>query len=598
MDAYRKIMSFRVVVYGRKSSKDSDEKHQKHSLQRQERDTKEYFARDDRAELDPTKKLKWKSEKDVDWFYEDASAKKPGREKFNMMLEEIKKGKFDILFCTDLSRLSRNATDNGRLIQLLDPIDKYGNTHLSEIRTLDKSFKNTPADKFTLNLFLAVAKFDNDQRSENTKSGLRNKRSKGGTGGKAPIGYKNEGENKGEKWVEKDEPNYSICRELWDMLLSETYKLEQIYSYARNQGLKHLWNKEVRNVTSSTIRSMFSSQYYTGKIKNGYDEARKEIWTEGSHPAMVTEEEFWEAQAILQRMGYVHAKIERSYDLGSLIKGITVSGTDTFTNANGETIPSPIVYDNRKRLTCSKCKHRFYDGNTVCSKCNTAVNQNTKCSEIKRIYHSRSNRKSVKLENFISWLNNELSKLHITEKLFQILTRQLYTLWLDEEKEFKKELQKLKEKESKLDEELGKITRKKISSDESPRDISFAIESCQSELESTQEKVRLLRESHTSKFEIAWQRLQVLGDAKEILNEETEFEPKKSLLLSLCSNLKMFDDHVEVVWREPFASIIKSDIAKNKKSGNNATSSINLKSGSRGRIRTDDQLVNSQLLYH
>src|SRR3989338_3884037 len=52
-------------------------------------------------------------------YSESASAKKPGRLAFNEMIDDIDAGIIEVIYCWDLSRLSRNPIDAGRLSWLL-----------------------------------------------------------------------------------------------------------------------------------------------------------------------------------------------------------------------------------------------------------------------------------------------------------------------------------------------------------------------------------------------------------------------------------------------------------------------------------------------
>lgn len=575
-------MALRVVVYERKSSKDRDER-QKHSIERQNRDIEEFVERFNGIEKDPTKRLIWKKKKDVDWFYEDASAKVPAmglhgkkaeRPKFLRMIQLIRENRFDLILCTDLSRLSRNATDNGTLVQLLDPYDLAGNTYLHAIRTLDKGFSNSPTDKFTLSLFLNVAKYENDQRSANTKSGLKNKRAKGGTGGRAPLGYKNCGTERGEKSVEADEPNFTICRELWEMLLSGKYRLEQIYRHAQDLNLRHAWNKKQSVVSSNAIRSMFSSQYYSGKVRDGYDKAGEVSWIAGAHPAMVSEEEFWEAQMVLQKLGYRHQRIQKAVSHGRLISSIMVSGVYRESSAKGADVPASVVYEERTRLRCSKCGHRFYSTRDVCNKCSTPINEHTSRYRIQRFYHGKKARKSVALDKVIHGLEVELSQLHITDRMFVVLREQLYTLWLKEQATYNKESRSLEARLTTLKRKRRDLTCKKVFNEEENSDVFLALEAIEEQHQEVEGELRDLRAKHDEGFERAWQRLQILRDCKHLLKDDGEFEPKKSLLLSLCSNLVLHEDRVEVEWREPFDILVKAILVKHKKAGETDVSPV------------------------
>ena len=144
----------RTVVYIRKSSEDETEK-QAGSVDRQRRDISRFI--DDQNSIRP-QETQFLFDPIKDIIVEDCSAKREGRQKFNAMIEKIKKKKYDILLCCDLSRLSRNPIDNGTLAVILD------REYLYAIQTLTSIYTNNPTDKFTLSLFLAVAKYENDQR--------------------------------------------------------------------------------------------------------------------------------------------------------------------------------------------------------------------------------------------------------------------------------------------------------------------------------------------------------------------------------------------------------------------------------------------------
>ncbi len=180
----------RTIIYMRKSSEDETEK-QAESIPRQRRDLQSYLERNALGEVEGRLEVR-----DEDIYWEDISGKMTGRPEFTKVIEKIKKGRgiYKVLLCTELTRLSRNPIDNGTVISLLD--ERYEKSkpeppYLQEIRTLDHIFRPNTTDKFTLSLFLGVAKFENDVRAKNTSSGMQNKKSKGATTNLAPFGYKN-----------------------------------------------------------------------------------------------------------------------------------------------------------------------------------------------------------------------------------------------------------------------------------------------------------------------------------------------------------------------------------------------------------------------
>ena len=99
---------------------------------------------------------------------ESHSAKEAGqRPVFNEIVEEIKGGKFNAILTWAPDRISRNAGDLGRIVDLMDS----GKLH--EIRTYGQKFGNNPNEKFLLMILGSQAKLENDNKMINIKRGLR-----------------------------------------------------------------------------------------------------------------------------------------------------------------------------------------------------------------------------------------------------------------------------------------------------------------------------------------------------------------------------------------------------------------------------------------
>ena len=117
---------------------------------------------------------------------ESHSAKLSGqRPVFNQLLIDIEQGEFKGIITWAPDRLSRNAGDLGKLVDLMD----QGKLH--QIKTYSQTFSNNPNEKFLLMILCSQAKLENDNRGINVKRGLRAKCEMGWRPGFAPIGYKN-----------------------------------------------------------------------------------------------------------------------------------------------------------------------------------------------------------------------------------------------------------------------------------------------------------------------------------------------------------------------------------------------------------------------
>jgi DNA invertase Pin-like site-specific DNA recombinase len=114
---------------------------------------------------------------------ESHSAKESGqRPEFNNLLLGVTEGRYNSILTWAPDRLSRNAGDLGRIVDLMDQ------GKLTHIKTYSQSFTNNPNEKFLLMILCSQAKLENDNRGVNVKRGLRNKCQIGIRPGVAPIG--------------------------------------------------------------------------------------------------------------------------------------------------------------------------------------------------------------------------------------------------------------------------------------------------------------------------------------------------------------------------------------------------------------------------
>ena len=117
---------------------------------------------------------------------ESHSAKESGqRPEFNNLLHGVVEGRYNSILTWAPDRLSRNAGDLGRIVDLMDQ------GKLTHIKTYSQSFTDNPNEKFLLMILCSQAKLENDNRGVNVKRGLRNKCQIGIRPGVAPIGYRN-----------------------------------------------------------------------------------------------------------------------------------------------------------------------------------------------------------------------------------------------------------------------------------------------------------------------------------------------------------------------------------------------------------------------
>jgi len=122
----------------------------------------------------------------IDTIIESKTAKAPGRELFNLMIERINKGESQGILAWHPDRLARNAVDAGRIVYLLD------RNILVDLKFPTFWFQNTSQGLFMLSIAFGQSKYYVDSLSENTKRGLRQKVRLGWMPAVAPRGYKND----------------------------------------------------------------------------------------------------------------------------------------------------------------------------------------------------------------------------------------------------------------------------------------------------------------------------------------------------------------------------------------------------------------------
>ena len=167
---------------------------------------------------------------------------------------------------------------------------------------------------------------------------------------------------------------------------------------------------------------------------------------------MVIKEEFEQVQIILQKAGYkCSKKVEISYE--NLLRNLLVCGKSN----------KPMYLDVKTRYYCPTkgCSGRYYSsaGPKECPECKKIYDASKYTIEHRKYFTSRGEKHSLqeangsikKVSNISAELienlvDKELSRIHINDRLFQIIRKQLYTLWLAKDAEVQK-IKKLKRKE-------------------------------------------------------------------------------------------------------------------------------------------------------
>ena len=227
----------------------------------------------------------------VEMKRESHSAKETGtRPVFNEIVDDLRAGKYNGILTWAPDRISRNAGDLGKIVDLMDA------GGLQEIRTHSQSFRNNPNEKFLLMILGSQAKLENDNRGVNVKRGLRTRCEMGLRPGVAPVGYSNEKHMDRKCHAVVDTLRAPVVKQMFEKVANEKWSGRKIYQWLKFEiNFKSRGNK---NMTLSSVYVVLQNPFYYGvfeyPVKSG-------IWYDGKHQPLITKELFDKAQEQLKR---------------------------------------------------------------------------------------------------------------------------------------------------------------------------------------------------------------------------------------------------------------------------------------------------------
>lgn len=219
----------------------------------------------------------------VDIRREAHSAKDSGqRPVFKELLEDIRRGRYTGILTWAPDRLSRNASDLGSVVDLMDE------KKLIEIRTYGQQFRNSPNEKFLLMILCSQAKLENDNKSINVKRGLKTRCEMGLWPAQAPTGYIKEKRMDRKCQTLIDPDRASIVKKIFEKAAYEKWSGRKIYHWLKfDLNFRSIASN--KNLTLSNIYMMLGNPFYYGVFE--YPRKSGNFYT-GRHEPIINKELF------------------------------------------------------------------------------------------------------------------------------------------------------------------------------------------------------------------------------------------------------------------------------------------------------------------
>jgi site-specific DNA recombinase len=223
-------------------------------------------------------------------YREAQSASKLGRPVFAEMLQGVLDGKYQGILCWKPDRLARNPIDGGKIIWALKTNDLV-------IQTTGQLYSADSENMIMLYLEFGMAQKYTDDLSKNVKRGNLAKMKQGGWCGAAPVGYINRLDD---HTVIPDPDRFHLIRKTFDLILAGTHSPEEARRTLNDDwGFRSLKRKKSggKPLAKSSMYKLVRNPFYYGLIRRTSND--KTLEYQGSHQAMLSEEEFYRLQSII-----------------------------------------------------------------------------------------------------------------------------------------------------------------------------------------------------------------------------------------------------------------------------------------------------------
>ncbi|MCA9329017.1 recombinase family protein, partial [Candidatus Saccharibacteria bacterium] len=219
-----------------------------------------------------------------------------------------------------LDRISRQTADYLAIRKKLTEID-------ITLISASEPTGDTPTERFIETMLAGFAQMDNDVRGERSRNGMKARFLSGLPNGNIPLGYKSKN-----GYAVKDAEVFNILKSAWDQMAMGTKSLREMAEILNKQGLvASQKGRAEKLIRAQTLSCIFRNKFYAGKLTS----RKYGLEVQGQHAPMITEEQFYKVQAILD--------------------GRNRNNAPELSKRNQDNPSFPL----RRIIKCSRCKNSF-----------------------------------------------------------------------------------------------------------------------------------------------------------------------------------------------------------------------------------------------
>ncbi len=263
---------------------------------------------------------------------------------FNEIIAEIRAGKYNGILTWAPDRISRNAGDLGKVVDLMD------SGGLQEIRTYSQSFRNNPNEKFLLMILGSQAKLENDNRGINVKRGLRTRVEMGLWPGLAPTGYLNQRLMDKKCQVIVDPERAPVIKRAFEKVAYDGWSGQKVYHWLRFE--LNFYTTGNKPLSQGNLYRLFINPFYYGVFEYPKKSGN---WYQGKHEPLISKELYDLVQSKLRRESTIRRTHEFAFTKLIIcgLCGSTFSAEEKYKQLKDGTVAKYIYYG------CCRSKDRM-----------------------------------------------------------------------------------------------------------------------------------------------------------------------------------------------------------------------------------------------